>query len=160
MEKLIKLLDSNPALSLEEIAVMLGTNTKKAAEMLDKLHSDGVYMGVKSVINWDNVEFGNHVCAYIDVKVQPKLGKGFDEVAHKMSLIDEVESVYLMSGGYDLGIKMRGKSFQDIAIFVATRLSAIESVISTTTHFVLKRYKEDGVIMAREDKDDRSTYSL
>ena len=160
MEKLIKILDKHPGLSLEEMAVMLDKSPEEVGAMLDELTNNGTYCGVKSIINWDKVEEGNHVCAYIDVQVKPRLDTGFDEIAFKMCKIKDVESVYLMSGGYDLGIRMRGKSFQDIALFVATSLSAIESVVSTTTHFVLKRYKEDGVIMAKEDDDDRSTYSL
>lgn len=160
MKNLIRLLDSNPGMSNEDMATMLGISAVEVAKMLDKLAADEIYVGNKTIINWDKIEEGNHVCAFIDVKVQPKLGKGFDEVANKMSSIPEVECCYLMSGGYDLSIKMRGKSFQDIALFVARKLSAIESVMSTTTHFVLKRYKDDGIIMDKEDKDDRGNISL
>ena len=160
MEKLIKLLDSHPGLSLEEMAVMLGTSAEEVSGKLDKLVKDKIYMGQKSIINWDNIEGGNHVCAFIDVQVQPKLGLGFDEVANTMSQIADVECCYLMSGGYDLSIKMRGKSFQDIALFVARKLAAIDGVLSTRTHFILKRYKDDGVIMDPTDGDDRGNISL
>lgn len=160
MEKLIQILDAHPTMSNEDMAAILGITPLELAEKLDELKRDEIFFGKKSVINWDKVEEGNHVCAFIDVNIQPKLGKGFDEVAYKMSAIPEVEGCYLMSGGYDLLIKMRGTSFKDIALFVARRLSAIENVLSTTTHFVLKRYKDDGVLMDEEEKDDRGNISL
>ena len=160
MDKLIKLLDSHPGMSDEDMATMLGISYENVAKKLDTLAKEKIYMGTKTIINWDKLEEGNHVSAFIDVKVQPKLGKGFDEVAYTMSRIPEVECCYLMSGGYDISIKMRGKSFQEIALFVARKLSAIESVLSTTTHFVLKRYKDDGIIMENDDVDDRGNISL
>ena len=160
MDKLIKLLDSHPGMSVEDMATMLGVSYEDVAKRLDTLAKEQIYMGTKTIINWDKLEEGNHVSAFIDVKVQPKLGKGFDEVAYTMSRIPEVECCYLMSGGYDICIKMRGKSFQEIALFVARKLSAIESVLSTTTHFVLKRYKDDGIIMENDDVDDRGNISL
>ena len=160
MEKIIKLLDARPGLSLEDMATMLGVSAEEIAKTLDRMRKEKIYMGEKAIINWDLVGEGNHVCAFIDVQVQPKLGKGFDEVANTMSQIPDVECCYLMSGGYDISIKMKGKSFQEIALFVARKLSAIEGVISTTTHFVLKRYKDDGVIMDTPEKDDRGNISL
>lgn len=160
MEKLVKLLDAHPGMSAEEMATMLGVSMSEVAQKLDELAAQKIYMGNKAVINWDKLEEGNHVCAFIDVKVQPKLGMGFDDVALKMSQIPDVECCYLMSGGYDISLKMRGKSFQDIALFVARKLSAIEGVLSTTTHFILKRYKDDGIIMENSDVDDRGNISL
>lgn len=160
MEKLVKLLDAHPGLSADDMAVMLGISTEELAKELDALRKDRIYMGSKSVINWDNIEEGNHVCAFIEVQVQPKLGMGFDELAQKMCKLPDVECCYLMSGGYDISLKMRGKSFQDIALFVARKLSAIEGVLSTRTNFVLKRYKEDGFIMDSLESDDRGNISL
>ena len=160
MEKIIKLLDAHPGMSLEDIATMLGMEPEQAAAKMDELRKQQIYMGEKAIINWDKLEEGNHVCAFIDVQVRPKLGKGFDEVADKMSAIPAVECCYLMSGGYDISIKMKGKSFQEIALFVARNLSAIEGVISTRTHFILKRYKEDGILMDTPEKDDRGNISL
>lgn len=160
MEKLIKLLDAHPGSSLEDMATMLGISAEEVAQGLDKLRKEHVYMGEKAIINWDKVGEGNHVCAFIDVQVQPKLGMGFDEVANTMSRIPDVECCYLMSGGYDIAIKMKGKSFQDIALFVARKLSAVEGVLSTRTHFILKRYKDDGIIMDACDADDRGNISL
>ncbi|MBR0414540.1 MAG: Lrp/AsnC family transcriptional regulator [Clostridia bacterium] len=160
MKELIQLLDAHPGISLEEAATMLGISKEEVAETLDVMRKDKIYMGEKAIINWDKLEEGNHVCAFIDVQVQPKLGKGFDEVAKKMSQIPAVESCYLMSGGYDISIKMKGKSFQEIALFVARKLSAIEGVLSTRTHFVLKRYKDEGILMESFEKDDRGNISL
>ena len=160
MEKLVKLLDSHPGLSLEEMATMLGISSEEVANKIDNLKKDKIYMGQKSIINWDNYEEGNHVCAFIEVQVQPKLGMGFDELAMTISNIPDVEFCYLMSGGYDIAIKMRGKSFKDIALFVARKLSGIEGVLSTRTHFILKRYKEDGIIFDAGETDDRGNFSL
>ncbi|MBQ3432297.1 MAG: Lrp/AsnC family transcriptional regulator [Clostridia bacterium] len=160
MDKIIKLMDAHPGMSLEDMATMLGSTAEQVAKELDTLRKEHIYMGEKAIINWDKIGEGNHVCAFIDVQVQPKLGKGFDEVASAMSQIPDVECCYLMSGGYDISIKMKGKSFQDIALFVARKLSAIEGVLSTRTHFVLKRYKDDGVIMDSLEKDDRGNISL
>ena len=160
MDKIIKLMDAHPGMSLEDMATMLGISAEQVAKEIDKLRKEHIYMGEKAIINWDKIGEGNHVCAFIDVQVQPKLGKGFDEVASAMSQIPDVECCYLMSGGYDISIKMKGKSFQDIALFVARKLSAIEGVLSTRTHFVLKRYKDDGVIMDSLEKDDRGNISL
>ena len=160
MEKMIKLLDAHPGMSLEDMATMLGLSADEIAVKLDKLRKDKIFMGEKAIINWDKIEEGTHVSAFIEVRVQPKLGKGFDELANTMSRIPDVECCYLMSGGYDILIKMKGKSFQDIALFVARKLSAIEGVLSTRTHFVLKRYKDDGVIMDAPETDDRGNISL
>ena len=160
MEKIVKLMDAHPGMSIEEMATMLGLSVEEVAKKLERLRKEKIYMGEKAVINWDKVEEGNHVSAFIEVQVQPKLGKGFDELANTMSRIPDVECCYLMSGGYDILIKMKGKSFQDIALFVARKLSAIEGVLSTRTHFVLKRYKEDGVIMDAPETDDRGNISL
>ena len=160
MEKLIRLLDSNAKLSNEELAAMLGKTELEVAQDMDRLERDGILRGYRAIINWDNVGEVPYVTAFIEVKVQPKLGIGFDEVANRMSALPEVESVYLMSGGFDLGIMMNGKSFQEIALFVARRLSALDGVTSTATHFVLKKYKESGIKMENKDKDDRRHISL
>lgn len=160
MEKLLKLLDLNAKLSNEELAVMADMTPVEVAEAMDKFEREGILRGYRAVINWDKLGEVPYVTAFIEVKVQPKLGIGFDEVALRMSELPEVESVYLMSGGFDLGIMMNGKSFQDIALFVARRLSALDGVTSTATHFVLKKYKESGVEMDPTDSDDRRNVSL
>lgn len=160
MDKIIQLLDAHPGTCIEDIAVMLGMTAEQAAKRIDELRADGIYMGEKSIINWDKLEEGNHVSALIEVCVQPKIGNGFDELAHTISQIPGVECCYLMSGGYDILLKMKGKSFQEIALFVARKLSAIEGILSTRTHFVLKRYKEDGMMMEKPQEDDRGTFVL
>lgn len=160
MEKLVKLLESHPDLSLEEMSLMLGKTTQEVAASMDELKNKNILKGKKAIINWDSIKEANHVSAFIDVQVQPKRNMGFDEVARVMTQIPDVECCYLMSGGYDILLKMKGKSFQDIALFVAMKLSTVEGVLSTTTHFVLKRYKEDGIIMETPDQDDRGNISL
>jgi DNA-binding Lrp family transcriptional regulator len=115
--------------------------------------------GYKAVIDWERID-NTHVSALIELKVTPKAGLGFEEVAMKVAKYPEVESVYLMSGGYDLSVTVRGKTFQEVAMFVAKELSTIDSVISTTTHFILRRYKELDVELIGKPTDDRGNFSL
>lgn len=100
------------------------------------------------------------VSALIEIKIQPKYGHGFNDVAERISKLDEVESVYLMSGAFDLAVMVTDRSFHEVAMFVAERLSPLEGVVSTATHFILKKYKEKGVFFNAEQKDDRGTISL
>ena len=100
------------------------------------------------------------VTALIELKIRPKYGRGFDDLAERISQMEEVESIYLMSGAFDLTVFVTDKSFHDVAMFIAKRLSPLEGVVSTATHFILKKYKENGVLMADEPVDDRGTVSL
>ena len=157
--KLLKLLKQNARLSAEELAVMTGQSEAEIHEEISKMESEGLIRGYKTVVDWERID-STAVSAIIELKVTPKAGLGFEEVAMKVSKYPQVEAVYLMSGGYDLSVMVKGKSFQDVAMFVAKELSTIDSVISTATHFVLRRYKELDVELISEDNDDRGNLSL
>ena len=157
--KLLKLLDQNARLTDEELSVMTGQTETEIHGEIAKMESDGLIRGYKAVVDWESVD-PTAVSAIIELKVTPKAGLGFEEVAMKVSKYPQVEAVYLMSGGYDLSVMVKGKSFQEVAMFVAKELSTIDSVISTATHFVLRRYKELDVELISDTADDRGTFSL
>ena len=157
--KLLKLLSKNARLKDEELAVMTGADEKDVHNNIAEMEKEGLIRGYKAVIDWERID-NTHVSALIELKVTPKAGLGFEEVAMKVSQYPEVESVYLMSGGYDLSVTVTGKTFQEVAMFVAKELSTIDSVISTTTHFILRRYKELDVELIGKPEDDRGNFSL
>ena len=154
MNDLIKLLNQNARFSNEELAAMLGTTPKDIADQIEQLEKNGVIKGY-SVILDESLADKDMVMAIIELKVTPQRDCGFDEIAKTIMMYDEVDSISLMSGSYDLSVTVKGKNLQDIALFVAQRLSTIERVLSTTTHFILKTYKEKGIFIEDEDKDER-----
>lgn len=154
MNDLIKLLNQNARFSNEELAAMLGTTPKDIADQIEQLEKNGVIKGY-SVILDESLADKDMVMAIIELKVTPQRDCGFDEIAKTIMMYDEVDSISLMSGSYDLSVTVKDKNLQDIALFVAQRLSTIEGVLSTTTHFILKTYKEKGIFIEDEDKDER-----
>lgn len=154
MDKLLKLLDSNAHLTNAQLAVMLELSENEVEERLHTLEKAGVVRGYKALIDWDKTD-REYVTAIIDLQIAPSKDRGFDAVAETIMAFDEVESVTLMSGGYDLSVRLTGRSFRDVAMFVAQRLSPLDGVLSTATHFVLKTYKERGVLFTDEEKDER-----
>ncbi len=158
MDKLLKLLDTNARMSNAELAVVLGSTEEAVAARIAELERSGVIRSYKAVIDWDRTD-RQYVTALIELRVTPKRDRGFEEIAEQIMRFDEVESVYLMSGGYDLAVTVSGRTFKDVAMFVAKRLSTLESVLSTATHFVLRRYKDDGVLFLGEEKDERSPFN-
>ena len=157
--KLLKLLSKNARLKDDELAVMTGADEKEVHNNIAEMEKEGLIRGYKAVVDWERID-NTHVSALIELKVTPKAGLGFEEVAMKVAKYPEVESVYLMSGGYDLSVTVTGKTFQEVAMFVAKELSTIDSVISTTTHFILRRYKELDVELIGKPSDDRGNLSL
>ena len=157
--KLLKLLNKNARLSPADMATMLGMSEEEVVREIAEMEKEGLIRGYKAVIDWDQLD-NTYVSAIIELKVTPKAGLGFEEVAQRVMKYPEVESVYLMSGGYDLSVVVKGKTFQEVALFVAKELSTIDSVLSTSTHFVLRRYKELDVELFGEDGDDRGNFSL
>ncbi len=145
MERLLELLQNEARLTVREISVMLNEPEDKVAAEIKRLEKDGVINGYHALINWEKTEIPK-ATALIELKITPKKDTGFDEVANRVMGFTEVESVYLMSGGYDLTVIVTGKTMQDIAMFVSRRLSTIEGVLSTATHFVLTKYKDGGVV--------------
>ena len=155
MDRLLTLLNENARLTTKQLAVMLNETEENVSNAITEYEKSGVIRGYKAIINWEKVD-DNNAIAIIELRVSPKRERGFDEIADKIMSLPEVDSVYLVSGGYDLAVVMHGSSMQRIAMFVMRRLSTLESVQSTTTHFVLTRYKADGIVMnAAGEKDER-----
>lgn len=157
MKELLQLLKQNARLSNAELAAMLGKTEQAVAAEITELEQKGVIRGYSVILD---EELADHeaVSAYIELKVTPQPDCGFDELAKVVTSYEEVESVTLMSGGYDLGLTVTGYSLRDIAAFVAQRLSTLDGVLSTTTHFVLKRYKDKGIAILDEQRDERGVY--
>ncbi|MCU6728370.1 Leucine-responsive regulatory protein [uncultured Ruminococcus sp.] len=158
MDSLIKLLKGNARLSNEQLAVMLGVTPEDVAARIADYEKRGVIKGYSVILN-EELADKNAVTAFIEVKVTPKADFGFDELARTIMMYDEVDSVTLMSGSFDLAVTLSGTNYKEIALFVAKRLSSIDGVISTSTHFVLKQYKEQGFFIENEAADERGFVS-
>ena len=153
MYDLLKLLEENARYTNAELAAMLDKTEEEVRAEIESYSANGVIKRYTTIINWDKTD-RDYVQARIELKVTPKKDHGFDELASHIAQFDEVQSLYLMSGGYDLALTVNGKSFKDIASFVAFRLAPIDSVQSTATHFVLRKYKDKGVILENQDERD------
>lgn len=158
-EQILRTIDRNSKLTPAELAIMLGCGEDAVAAALAELEADKVICGYPTLINWDKVS-NEKITALIEVKVTPQRGQGFDKIAERIYKFSEVESVYLMSGGFDLTVIIKGKSMREVASFVSEKLAPMEAVLSTATHFVLKKYKEHGIAMEPDDTDERMIVSL
>lgn len=154
MKDIIEILQQNARISDKELAAMLGITAEEAAAQIKKLEDDGIIKGYSVIVN-EELYDKSAVYATIELKVTPQRDCGFDEIAKTIMLYDEVESVTLMSGAYDLAIEVKGNNLKDVATFVSGRLSTIDGVLSTATHFILKKYKEKGIFIEEEDTDER-----
>jgi DNA-binding Lrp family transcriptional regulator len=143
----------NARLTYSEIAVLLGKEESEVTKIVEKLEEDGVIKGYQAIINYEKLPH-IPVFALIECKVMPKAEYGFQEIADRVMALDEVESVYLMAGNYDLAVFVKGNTMQEVANFVAKRLSTLESILSTSTRFVLQRYKQNGVILGEKEVSD------
>ncbi len=152
MDKLLQLLSTNSGFTTGEIATMLGEPEDYIKAQIKEYENKGIIKGYQAVVNWEEAE-NSYVEALIELKVSPKKETGFDEMAETCMAFDEVESVYLMAGVYDFALIVRGETMQDIAMFVAKKLSTIDGVLSTGTHFIMRRYKDRGMNLT--DLDDR-----
>ncbi len=159
MRDIIKILEKDGRTTPEQIAKTLNRDVDEVKSIIKKLEDEKIIASYKAVINWEKVD-SDLVVAIIEVKITPQIGKGFDRVASRIYQFPEVKSVYLMSGSYDLSINIEGKTVREIARFVSEKLAPIECVISTATHFVLKKYKDGGVILTDGMKDDREVITL
>ena len=156
---ILSLLEHNAKLTAGEIAVSLGVPEADIRGEIANLEKEQIICGYGAFINWDRTE-SEFLTALIEVKVTPSRGQGFNRIAERIYRFDEVKAVYLMSGGYDLAVIIEGKSLKEISHFVTDKLSPLESVLSTATHFVLKKYKDHGVIFnERGDNDERMIVS-
>ena len=158
-EKLLRLLEQDARTSEKDLAVMLGETEQAVAEALNDLKKRGVIRGYKPIIDWTAID-DTQVTALIELKVTPKKDVGYEEVAAYISKFDEVETVYLISGGFDLAVIVRAKTLKDVAEFSARRLSTIESVTDVASHYVLNQYKDMGVKLGKPDADDRGQMSF
>ena len=158
-EKLLKILEKDSRYTSAELASMLGESQETIEKTIEKLEKEKIICGYKTIIDWDKVS-DVHVTALIELQVKPQKNAGFEEIAETIMQMSEVESVYLMSGSYDLSVTVKGRSFKEVALFVAKRLAVMENIESTETSFVLRRYKEIGVKMAENESDDRGAYSF
>ncbi|WP_221566537.1 Lrp/AsnC family transcriptional regulator [Alkalihalobacillus sp. TS-13] len=153
--ELLKLIENNANLELDKIAKLMGKRIDEIQELIDKLEKKKVILGYSTLIDWAKVLDEEEVTAMVDVKVTPARGFGFDKVAERIYRFPEVKAVYLMSGAYDLSVSVKGKTMMEIGHFISEKLSTLDSVLSTTTHFVLKKYKHDGIILEDADEDDK-----
>lgn len=154
MDKVLKLLENDARLTNAQLAVLLGISEQEAAQKVAAMEDAGIICGYKAVVDWDRTE-REYVTALIELRVTPKKDSGFDKLAETIMKFEEVETVCLMSGGFDLMVMVNGRTFKDVAMFVAKRLSTLESVVSTATHFVLRRYKDRNILFVQEEKDER-----
>ena len=157
--KLLKLMAKDAHVLISDMATMLGMTEDAVRAEIAEMEQAGIIRGYKTVVDWERLDDA-FVSAIIELKVTPKAGLGFEDVAAKVMKYPEVESVYLMSGVYDLNVVVKGKTFHEVAKFVAKELSTIESVTSTATHFVLRRYKEMDVELLGDSEDERGSYSF
>ncbi|MEG6567759.1 Lrp/AsnC family transcriptional regulator [Thermoanaerobacterium saccharolyticum] len=151
---IIELLNENSRLTDNQISVITGLSEDEVKEIIKNLEEEKVLLKYSTLVNWEKTE-KEVVRALIDVRVTPQQGQGFNAIAERIGQYDEVKSVSLISGGYDLSVEVEGKTMKEIAIFVAERLAPIDGVLSTTTHFILKRYKQDGVFFTDGPEDKR-----
>ena len=155
MNDLLKLLENDARLSPESLALMLDKEVGDIRTIIEDYENAGVILGYQTIIDWDKTDVEETVSAIIEIKITPQREHGYDRVAQKIYNYPEVESVYLMSGGYDLSVSIKGKTMREVALFVAERLAPIDGVLSTATHFVLRKYKDNGVVYGTTPVDER-----
>ena len=154
MNEILRLIESDARLTSDEIAVMLGKEKGDVAKMIEKCEADGVILGYRAVVDWDKTD-REYVTAFIEIKITPRRDRGFDALAERIYKYPEVKSLYLMSGGYDLACIIEGRTMKEVAYFVAQKLAPMEDIVSTATHFVLRKYKYDGVVFGAVEEDMR-----
>ena len=153
-EELLAILEKNSRIDFKELAVLLGVEEIAVLEELEKLEKEGIICGYHTLINWEKTSI-EKVTALIEVKVTPQRGQEFDRIAERIYNYPEVKAVYLISGGYDLLVTLEEKTLKEIANFVSDKLSTLDSVLSTATHFILKKYKDHGTIINKKSSDER-----
>ena len=160
MDDILRILDKEKGVvDTEKISRMLGESQDEVEQKLKQLENEHIIVGYKTIVNWDKTD-REVVRALIDLRVTPQRGEGFDKVAERIYKYPQVRALYLMSGAYDLSVVIEGKTMKEVALFVAQKLAPMESVVSTATHFVLKKYKEEGIIFKEDEKDTRQVITL
>ncbi|MBQ1171994.1 MAG: Lrp/AsnC family transcriptional regulator [Lachnospiraceae bacterium] len=153
-EKILSIIEKNSRVEIKELAIILGVPEIDVANELKAMEEEGVICGYHTLIDWEKTSI-EKVSALIEVRVTPQRGQGFDTIAERIYKYPEVNSVYLISGGYDLLVSLEGKSLKEVSSFVSNKLSTLDSVLSTATHFILKKYKDHGTIMTKKYEDER-----
>lgn len=153
-EELLSIIERNSRIDLKELAVILGVEEIDVVNELSALEKEGIICGYHTLIDWDKTSL-EKVTALIEVRVTPQRGQGFDKIAERIYKYPEVRTVYLISGGYDLLVTLEERSLKEISNFVSDKLSTLDSVLSTATHFILKRYKDHGTILDKKHEDER-----
>lgn len=153
-EKLLSMIEKNSRIDVKELAVLMGEEEIDIVNELAALESEGIICGYHTLIDWEKTSI-EKVSALIEVRVTPQRGQGFDNIAERIYKYSEVNSVYLISGGYDLLVTLEGKSLMEVSAFVSDKLSTLDTVLSTATHFILKKYKDHGTILMKKREDTR-----
>ncbi len=153
-EELLAVIEKNSRIDLKELAVLLGVEEIDVVNELAALEAEGIICGYHTLINWEKTTIDT-VSALIEVRVTPQRGEGFDKIAERIYKYPEVRSVYLMSGGYDLMVILEGKTLREVASFVSDKLSTLDTVLSTATHFILRKYKDHGTVFGQKKEDER-----
>ncbi|MCH5254807.1 MAG: Lrp/AsnC family transcriptional regulator [Lachnospiraceae bacterium] len=153
-EKLLSVIEKNSRIDTKELAVIMGVEEIDIVNELAAMEKEGIICGYHTLIDWEKTSI-EKVTALIEVRVTPQRGQGFDNIAERIYKYPEVTSVYLISGGYDLLVTLEGKSLKQVSSFVTDKLSTLDTVLSTATHFILKKYKDHGTILAKQYEDTR-----
>lgn len=153
-EELLTIIEKNSRIDMKELAVILGVEEIDIANELAAMEKEGIICGYHTLINWEKTSL-EKVNALIEVRITPQRGQGFDSIAERIYKYQEVHAVYLISGGYDLLVSLNGKSLKEISNFVSDKLSTLDGVLSTATHFILKKYKDHGTILSKKNEDER-----
>ncbi|MBR1692407.1 MAG: Lrp/AsnC family transcriptional regulator [Lachnospiraceae bacterium] len=153
-EQILAIIEKNSRVDINELAVILGIPELDVANEIKKMEEEGIICGYHTLIDWEKTSI-EKVSALIEVRVTPQRGQGFDSIAERIYKYPEVHAVYLISGGYDLLVSLEGKTLKEVSTFVTDKLSTLESVLSTATHFVLKKYKDHGTILDKKTEDER-----
>lgn len=153
-ESILKLIEKNSRLDLKDLAIMLDISEADVANEIADMEKEHVICGYHTLIDWEKTS-KDQLTAMIEVKVTPQRGQGFDMIAERIYNFPEVKAVYLMSGGYDFMVMLEGKTMKEISLFTSSKLAPLESVVSTVTHFVLKKYKDHGTILEAKKTDKR-----
>ena len=157
--EILKMLENNSSIDLHDLAIMMGTDETRVYQEIEKMEQEGVICGYPTLINWDKTG-EEKVTALIEVRVTPQRGQGFEKLAERITNYPEVRAVYLMSGAFDFAVFLEGKTLKDVAMFVTSKLSTLDAITGTSTHFVLKKYKDYGIIMMDRPKSSRMKVTL
>lgn len=153
-DQILTFIEKNSRVNLQELAILLGSDEVTVANEISKMEQEQVICGYHTLIDWEKTS-SEKVTALIEVRVTPQRGQGFDSIAERIYNYPEVQSVYLISGAYDLLVILEGKTLRDVSGFVSDKLSTLDTVLSTATHFILKKYKDYGTILGKKVKDER-----